>query len=139
MFVEITGKYGLIQVLNTEAVKTQSALNNFDEFTMLEAGDLASYVGFTEEEVKELCEKYHQNFAEIKRWHDGYLLEDYQVYNLKAIHLSFPPEKFPHLAGFQHLKDINLPRISLAKTMNIILSGKSATVKLKKDLNMKDL
>ena len=32
--------------------KTQSALNNFDEFTMLQAYGLAPYVGFTENEVK---------------------------------------------------------------------------------------
>ncbi|MBU5480528.1 hypothetical protein KQI91_04730 [Blautia sp. MSJ-19] len=43
---------------------------------------------------------------------------------LYTIHLSFPPEKFPHLAGFQYLKDINLPRFNPAKTMNMILSGK---------------
>ena len=27
---------------------------------------------------------------------------------LYTIHLSFPSEKFPHLAGFQYLQDINL-------------------------------
>ena len=43
---------------------------------------------------------------------------------LYTIHLSFPSEKFPHLAGFQYLKDINLPRFNPSKTMNMILSGK---------------
>ena len=43
---------------------------------------------------------------------------------LYIIHLSFPPEKFPHLAGFQYLKDINLPRFNSSKTMEVILSGK---------------
>lgn len=36
-------------------MKTQSALNNFDEFTMLSAGNMAPYVGFTESEVKMLA------------------------------------------------------------------------------------
>ena len=31
-------------------------LNNFDEFTMLSAGRLSPYIGFTEAEVKELSE-----------------------------------------------------------------------------------
>ena len=35
--------------------KTQSALNNFDEFTMLSAGAFASYLGFTDDEVKVSC------------------------------------------------------------------------------------
>ena len=42
--------------------KTQSALNNFDEFTMLDAGVMAPYIGFTEAEVKDLCERYHRDF-----------------------------------------------------------------------------
>ena len=46
-------------------------LNNFDEFSMLSAGSLAPYVGFTEEEVQKLAEEYHQNFCHlIKRNRD---------------------------------------------------------------------
>ena len=44
--------------------------------------------------------------------------------HLYTINLSFPPERFPHLAGFQYLKDITLPRFNPAKTMNMVLSGK---------------
>lgn len=51
---------------------------------------------------------------------------------LYTIHLSFPPEKFPHLAGFQYLKDINLPRFNPAKTMNMILSGKISHSQIEK-------
>ncbi len=75
----------LTGILPIKKEKTQSALNNFDEFTMLEAGVLAPCIGFTEDEVKVLCEKYHRDFEKVKRWYDGYLLEDYQVYNPKAV------------------------------------------------------
>ena len=51
---------------------------------------------------------------------------------LYTIHLSFPSEKFPHLAGFQYLKDINLPRFNPAKTMNMILSGKISHSQIEK-------
>ena len=51
---------------------------------------------------------------------------------LYTIHLSFPPEKFPHLAGFQYLKDINLPRFNPAKTMNMIISGKISHSQIEK-------
>ena len=71
--------------LPIKKMKTQSALNNFDEFTMLDAGALASYIGFTELEVEKLCDKYHKDFAEVKRWYDGYVLENQQVYNPKAV------------------------------------------------------
>ena len=34
---------------------SQSALNNFKLYSMVSAGPLASYIGFTEEEVKQYC------------------------------------------------------------------------------------
>lgn len=75
----------LTGILPIKKIKTQSALNNFEEFTMLDAGSLAQYIGFTEEEVKQLCIKYEQDFEKVKHWYDGYLLEEYQVYNPKAV------------------------------------------------------
>ena len=72
-------------ILPIKKEKTQSALNNFDEFTMLSAGAFASYIGFTDDEVKALCKNYHKDFEKVKRWYDGYILEEYQVYNPKAV------------------------------------------------------
>lgn len=75
----------LTGILPIKKVKTQSALNNFDEYTMLFAGALAPYVGFTEDEVRRLCGKYQRDFEKVKRWYDGYLLGNYQVYNPRAV------------------------------------------------------
>ena len=75
----------LTGILPIKKLKTQSALNNFDEFTMLSSGDFASYIGFTEAEVKTLAEKYNQDYEKVKKWYDGYWLNDYQVYNPKAV------------------------------------------------------
>ena len=72
-------------ILPIKKYKTQSALNNFDEYTMLEPDFLAPYIGFTEAEVKALCEQYHKDFAEVKRWYDGYQLGGYHVYNPRAV------------------------------------------------------
>ena len=72
-------------ILPIKKYKTQSALNNFDEYTMLEPDFLAPYIGFTEAEVKALCEQYHKDFAEVKRWYDGYELDGYNVYNPCAV------------------------------------------------------
>ena len=75
----------LTGILPVKKETTQSALNNFDEFTMLSAGNLAPYIGFTEDEVRNLSEEYQQDFHEVKRWYDGYLLKDCQVYNPRAV------------------------------------------------------
>lgn len=42
---------------------------------------------------------------------------------LYTINLSFAPEDFPHLAGFQYLRDVHLPRFSSKKTVSKILDG----------------
>lgn len=62
----------LTGILPVKKYGTESALNNFDEFTMARPGQLAEYVGFTEEEVYELCREYPMDFEEMKRWYDGY-------------------------------------------------------------------
>lgn len=69
-------------ILPIKKYGTHSALNMFDEFSMIFQGTLAKYVGFTEEEVRELCTRYHMDFSETKRWYDGYYLEDVgSIYN----------------------------------------------------------
>lgn len=74
----------LTGILPVKKQKTQSALNNFDEYTMLDAGALAPYMGFTEEEVRELSEKYGRDFSEVVRWYDGYWLSGLHIYNPQA-------------------------------------------------------
>ena len=75
----------LTGILPIKKEKTQSALNNFREYSMLNAGCLASYIGFTEDEVKAICETYKKDFTEVKRWYDGYQLGKYHVYNPNAV------------------------------------------------------
>lgn len=72
-------------ILPIKKLKTQSALNNFDEFTMITPRAFAPYIGFTEDEVFQLCEKYNRNYEDVKHWYDGYYLSDYHIYNPKAV------------------------------------------------------
>ena len=72
----------LTGILPIKKTQTQSALNNFDEYTMLNPGPLAPYFGFTEKEVQYLCQDC---FSEVKKWYDGYLLGNEHVYNPKAV------------------------------------------------------
>ena len=62
-------------ILPIKKYGTHSALNMFDEFSMIDPGPLAKYVGFTEEEVSELCERYGMDMQELKSWYDGYSFE----------------------------------------------------------------
>lgn len=59
-------------ILPIRKFRTQSALNNFQEYSMLSPGDMASYFGFTREEVMALAGKHGMDFAELEKWYDGY-------------------------------------------------------------------
>ena len=71
----------LTGILPMVRAKGQSAVNNFDEYTMIDARDLGGDIGFVEAEVRELCERYGVSVDEMKRWYDGYDLGGVEVYN----------------------------------------------------------
>ena len=75
----------LTGILPIKKLKTQSALNNFKQYTMLNPGPLAEYIGFTEEEVKKICDRYERDFHKVKKWYDGYQLGKYHIYNPNAV------------------------------------------------------
>ena len=66
VFAYLTG------ILPIKKYNSESALNNFYEYTMTSPKGLAKYIGFTEDEVRGLCEQYHMNYDEIMEWYDGY-------------------------------------------------------------------
>lgn len=73
-------------ILPIKKYKSESALNNFDEFTMASPKRLAEYVGFTEAEVVGLCEEYGMDFSEAARWYDGYSFPRMKhVYNPNSV------------------------------------------------------
>ena len=72
-------------ILPIARYNTQSALNNFSEYTMLNPGPFSQYYGFTENEVKTLCEKYKLDFETTKFWYDGYKVGLYDLYNPNSI------------------------------------------------------
>ena len=59
-------------ILPIKKYKTESALNNFWEYSMIQPRRLASYFGFTADEVKALCEKHGMDYEEMEKWYDGY-------------------------------------------------------------------
>lgn len=75
----------LTGILPIKRIKTQSALNNFDEYTMISAKALDKYTGFTEDEVKGLCERFGRDYDKVKSWYDGYKLGNCHIYNPKAV------------------------------------------------------
>ena len=63
-------------ILPIKKYKTESALNNFIEYSMVEPVDMGQFFGFTKDEVKALAEKHGMDFDELVKWYDGYQIGD---------------------------------------------------------------
>lgn len=59
-------------ILPVKKYKTESALNNFTEYSMVMPRSMASFFGFTKSEVAALAEKHQANFDDLEKWYDGY-------------------------------------------------------------------
>ena len=59
-------------ILPIKKYKTESALNNFIEYSMVEPRKMARYFGFTKDEVRALAAKHAVDFDELEKWYDGY-------------------------------------------------------------------
>ena len=53
-----------------------SALNMFMEYSMISPKNLARYVGFTTDEVREICRLKNLDFEAVKAWYDGYRISN---------------------------------------------------------------
>lgn len=64
----------LTGILPIKKYNSESALNNFDEYNMLQPDTFAPYFGFTDEEVTELCKQPWCSISKdlLKEWYEGY-------------------------------------------------------------------
>ena len=82
-------------ILPIKKYGTHSALNMFDEYSMTSPKNFAEFIGFTEEEVKILCEEYQSDFDIMKNWYDGYTFpKAAHIYNPKSVVDALRAEEF---------------------------------------------
>ena len=116
-------------ILPVKRYNTQSALNNFIEYSMTIPRNMAEYFGFTEEEVKALCKKFNRDFDEIKAWYDGYLMPDnVHLYNPCSVVQAMDGGKLQGYwvatSSFEALRiPINLNINGLRKTVIELIGG----------------
>jgi hypothetical protein len=121
--------------------KVQSKLNEFSEYTMLDAAQFAPHVGFTAEETKALCEQYGCDFAEFQRWYDGYKLSDeVSLFNPKSVTSSISRKRmgsyWSATGSFEALKDyIMMDFKGIKQDVIDMISGQSVPVNVTKFQN----
>ncbi len=65
-----------------------SAINMFTEISMTDPREYSELTGFTEKEVRELCERYSMPYDDTKRWYDVYDLRGGSIYNPRSVVMS---------------------------------------------------
>ena len=121
-------------ILPIKKYDVESSLNLFDEYTMLDSHPLEPYFGFTLEEVKSLCMQYDMDFAETRRWYDGYHLnDDIHISNPRAVVAAMRRHRlsvyWTQTGSFEFLKDyINMNFDGLKDDISRALMGESVAV-----------
>lgn len=73
-------------ILPVKKYGQHSALNMFWEYSMTDQGVFEEFTGFTETEVKALCEQFSMDFVKTSSWYDGYVFSKVRhVYNPKSV------------------------------------------------------
>lgn len=73
-------------ILPIKKYGTQSSMTDFREYTMLSPGKLAKFIGFTQDEVKQICKENKLNFSRTKKWYDGYSFTGLKsIYNPNSV------------------------------------------------------
>lgn len=73
-------------ILPVKKYGVHSALNMFTEYSMTDQDIFEEYTGFTEPEVRELCDRYDMGYDETCRWYDGYVFRKFRhIYNPRSV------------------------------------------------------
>ena len=76
-------------ILPVKKYKTESALNNFVECSMVEPMDMGNFFGFTKAEVYTLAGKYDMDYDELVKWYDGYQIGDEEsIFNPNSVMMA---------------------------------------------------
>lgn len=116
---------------------SQSAISDFEEFTVVKPRQYGKYVGFTESEVLDLCIKHSVSFEKMRTWYDGYEFKGVgAVYNPNSVMKALTYDDFDSYwsessAAEGLMNYISKPYNGLAKTIAELIGG----VKVKVDTN----
>ena len=113
---------------------SQSAISDFIEYPILDPNGFAEFTGFTEDEVKKLCEGHGMSFEDAKKWYDGYEFSDIgAIYNPYSVMLAMRKRKFGSYwqrtsAAESLLTYINMDFEGLQEIVSRLISGEEIEV-----------
>ena len=124
-------------ILPIKKYGTHSALNMFDEYSMVDSGDIADYTGFTESEVDALCTEYGLSIEQMRYWYDGYKLNtNTHLYCPRSVVASISRKRYDSYWSktetFEALsKYIAFDFDGLNEAVSLLLAGESIPVDIR--------
>ena len=121
-------------ILPIKKYKTQSALNNFIEYSMVKPGGMEKYFGFTKAEVSKLAAKYGMDFDDLEKWYDGYQIgNESSMFNpnsvMQALHDQWCESYWGRTGAYDTVTDyISMNYEGLKDDILRMLAGESCTV-----------
>ena len=121
-------------ILPIKKYGTHSALNMFDEISMIEPKPLEKFMGFTENEVKALCDQNNVDYDVMKQWHDGYhLTNEISSFSPRSVVASITRKQFSNYwnntEGYEALSlYINMNFDGLKEDIIMMLAGEKVDV-----------
>lgn len=136
-YVALTYMTGILPI---KKYGEHSALNMFTEISMTDTREYAEFTGFTEGEVKALCERFQMSYEETKRWYDGYNVNGISVYNPRSVVMSMTGGKFNNYwtstETYEALRVyIAMDHDGLNQKITSIIAGESVTINTSKFSN----
>ena len=97
-------------ILPIKKYKTESALNNFIEYSMVTPRKMARYFGFTKDETRALAQRHGMDFDELEKWYDGYRIGDEpSMFNpnsvMQAVDNDWCESYWANTGAFEAVKD----------------------------------
>ena len=108
---------------------SQSAISDFEEYTIIKPRIFGKYAGFTEPEVRKLCKEHNISFDLMKQWYDGYEFRGIgPVYNpnsvMKAVSYGEFDSYWTETSAAEGLMEyISKPYNGMAKTIAELIGG----------------
>ncbi|MBO6214120.1 MAG: AAA family ATPase [Lachnospiraceae bacterium] len=118
---------------------SQSAISEFKEYTMIRPQKFARYIGFLDDEVKDICRRNGCSYEKMKAWYDGYSFRDGEgsisVYNANSVMEAAYSEEFTsywrQTSAVNGLRDyINMDFDGLGAAAEKLLAGLEIPVKV---------
>ncbi|MBR2199517.1 MAG: AAA family ATPase [Bacteroidales bacterium] len=130
LLVYMTGILPIIKI------KTQSALNNFREYSIIYPAETAKYYGFTEPEVEKICKDHGMNLELMKHAYDGYIIgEEQSMFNPNSVMMSILYRTYDSFwsrtASFMAIeKYLNIDADQVRTKIISMMNGEEVTVRV---------